>query len=170
MRRFVEVTVILHKSNTYGCYDVKYKRLIDLNLISSIYDSKECVIEFEDEQYFYVTKESYEAVRKELLVTEELQSDSNNLESQCKGKTTDRVVEKLCELQNDHSCTIRAMHDLLLWLRNPKDRELSVLLDVNDEDLRTLFETCCNEAKRLNARISELEEEVKIMTEPKKYQ
>ena len=147
MRRFFEVTVISHKSNTYGRYDVKYKRLIDLNLVSSIYDSKECVIELEDEQDFYVTKESYEAVRKELLVTEELQSDSNNLESQCKGKTTDRVVEKLCELQNDHTWAMQAIGNLLFILKQSDDRAPKVLLNCCDKDMEALFNECFKAAR-----------------------
>ena len=173
MKRFIEVTVTLREKSPIGYATHKHKRLIDLNSVSTIYEGSENIIKFDDGAWISVSTESYDAVRDALLKGDALENGGTvgKMRSCIEELEEHRnLADKLCELQNDHSWAIRAMHNLLLCLRNPKDIEPSVLLDVNDGDLRALFETCCDEAKHLCTRISELEEEVKIMTEPKKPQ
>lgn len=178
MKKFIEVAIVPRENVPAAGYTtIGYKRLIDLKSVSTIYEnSAENVIKFDDETCFSVSAESYNAVRDALLngaledggTIGEIHSRIEDLETHHDGGNN--IADKLCELQHDHSWTIHAMANLLLWLRNPKDRKPSVLLDVYDENLQDLFKACFDEASRINKRVSELDEEVRVMTEPKKPQ
>ena len=175
MKKFIEVTVAPCANHPSGYTNLWRKRLIDLNTISTIYEGSENVIGFDDGDCVSVSADSYNAVRDALLKGSTLEDGGtigkmrSRIEELKECRTEDNsIANKMCELQHDHSWTIHAMANLLLWLRNPKDRKPSVLLDVYDENLRGLFETCFDEADRLNKRISELEETIRVMTEPKR--
>ena len=174
MKKFIEVIVAPCANHPSGYRNLWGKRLIDLNTISTIYENSGYVIKFDDDTVISVSVESYNAVRDALLKGSALENGGtigeirSRIEELKECRTEDNsIANKMCELQHDHSWTIHAMANLLLWLGNPKDRKPSVLLDVYDENLRDLFETCFDEADRLNKRISELEETIGVMTEPK---
>lgn len=174
MKKFIEVIVALRANHPSGYTNFWRKRLIDLNTISTIHEGSENVIKFDDDTVISVSVESYNAVRDALLKGSALEDGGtigkmrSRIEELKECRTEDNsIANKMCELQHDHSWTIHAMANLLLWLRNPKGMKPSVLLDVHDENLRGLFETCFDEADRLNKRISELEETIRVMTEPK---
>lgn len=167
MKKFIEVTVVVREKCPIGYSTHKHKRLIDLNSVSTIYEN---IIKFDDGDCISVSADSYNAIRDAMLKGSALENGGTIGEmrsrieelKECRTENNS-IANKMCELQHDHLWTIHAMANLLLWLKNPKDRKPSVLLDVNDENLQDLFKACFDEAIRINSRISELEG--KVMTE-----
>ena len=165
MKKFFEVTAISREPGPLGYSDVKYKRLIDLNAISYIYSDGKCVIRFEGERYIYVTSESYEAVRKELLTTsggatEESQSDANYLDGRREDRGIEGIVEKLCELQNDHTWICQAVSNLITMMTKT-DFKPAILESCYDKQLEILFSAAHKQIRDTQKRIGELEEENK---------
>ena len=76
------------------------------------------------------------------------------------------VADKLCELQNDLTWVRQGFGNLLHMFRDSTFKT-AIMLGCADNDLESLFETVYEEALNMQKRIKELEDEIKIMQEPK---
>ena len=73
------------------------------------------------------------------------------------------VVDKICELQNDHVWLKQAMTNMLsVMCGNPKSP--AILIQCYDRDIEALFDVCFKEIEKKMRMIDELESEVKRLT------
>lgn len=159
MSRFFEVTVIYKRKHIDGfTSEHSYKKLFDLDKVVSIDDCNGYSICLADNCRLSVSKESYDSVREALLpkysggssLIEKLNPHIEKLES-------NNIVDKLCELQNDHTWVMQAMVDLLSILRQTDDLCPKVLLNSFDNSMEMLFNECFKVARAQAKRIKELE-------------
>lgn len=176
MKRFIEVTVVIHDKVFSGCISReitrKYKRLIDLNTISTIYKDSENLINFEGGLCLSVSSESYDIVRDALLkdcasdngcAIEEMRPNIEVLDEHR------NIANKLCDLQHDHTWIKQAVCNLIAMMK--KDNvgyKPALLIGCNDKELDAMFSDCYDKVRKMQERIKELERQVEIMTEPKK--
>ena len=163
MKRFIEVTVVLREKASIGHTTLKYKRLIDLNSVSTIYEDLENIIKFDDGICISVSAESYNAVRDALLKGDLHENgDTINrikgLEGRCDGGNS--IADKLCELQYDNTWIRQAMNNLFTMLVNVNFTP-AIMLGCHDEGLDSLFENSYERVRAMQERIKELEEENK---------
>lgn len=87
------------------------------------------------------------------------------------GLCNNSIADKLCELQHDHTWIKQAVCNLTAMMKKENTGyKPALLIGCNDKDLDTLFSECYDNVRKMQRRIKELEEEVKITTEPKKPQ
>lgn len=87
------------------------------------------------------------------------------------GLCNNSIADKLCELQHDHTWIKQAVCNLTAMMKKENTGyKPALLIGCNDKDLDTLFSECYDNVRKIQRRIKELEEEVKITTEPKKPQ
>ena len=176
MKRFIEVTVVIQKkvSSGYIYQNItrKYKRLIDLNAISTIYKDSENLINFEGGLCLSVSNESYDIVRDALLKDGASNNGCAIEETRPNIEVLDEhrnIANKLCELQHDHTWIKQAVCNLTAMMKKGNtDYKPALLIGCNDEDLDALFSACYEDVRKMQERIKELERQVEIMTEPKK--
>lgn len=176
MKRFIEVTVVIQKkvSSGYISQNItrKYKRLIDLNAISTIYKDSENLINFEDGLCLSVSNESYDIVRDILLKDGESNNGCAIEETRPNIEVLDEhrnIANKLCDLQHDHTWLKQAVCNLIAMMRKGNTNyKPALLIGCNDKDLGALFSECYDKVLKMQDRIINLEKEVRIMTEPKK--
>ena len=170
MSRFFEVTVIYKRKHIDGfTSEHSYKKLFDLDKVVSIDDCNGYNICLADNCSLSVSKESYDSVCEALLpkysggssLIEKLNPHIEKLES-------NNIVDKLCELQNDHTWVMQAMGNLLFILRQSDDRAPKVLLNCCDKDMEALSNECFKAARAQSKRIKELEARICLMQEPKR--
>ena len=162
MKRFIEVTVTLREKSPIGYATHKHKRLIDLNSVSTIYENSENIIKFDDGAWISVSTESYDAVRDALLKGDALENGGTvgKMRSCIEELEEHRnVVDKLCELQNDHTWAMQAIGSLLFILKQSDDHAPKVLLNCCDKDMEALLNECFKAARAQSKRIKELEAE-----------
>lgn len=169
MKKFIEVTVTLREKASIGYITRNYKRVIDLNAISTIYESSEYIIKFYDGGWIPVSSESYEVVRKELLAIGDLQPHDDGLKGQCHENGIKGLTDRLCELQHDHTWVCQAVSNLVIMMKD-SDFKPAILKGCHDEELGLLFDVAHERVIGMQKRIKELEREVRIMTEPRKPQ
>ena len=79
------------------------------------------------------------------------------------------VADKLCELQHDHTWIMQAVCNLIVMMNTDNTKyKPTLLIGCNDKDLGALFSECYDKVRKMQDRINSLENEVRIMTEPKK--
>lgn len=176
MKRFIEVTVVIQNkvSSGYISQNItrKYKRLIDLNAISTIYKDSENVINFEGGLCLSVSPESYDIVRDALLKDGASNNGCAIEETRPNIEVLDehrKIANKLCELQHDHTWIKQAVCNLTAMMK--KDNvgyKPALLIGCNDKELDAMFSDCYGKVRKMQDRINSLENEVRIMTEPKK--
>lgn len=79
------------------------------------------------------------------------------------------IADKLCELQHDHTWIKQAVCNLIAMMK--KDNvgyKPALLIGCNDKVLDAMFSDCYDKVRKMQDRIISLENEVRIMTEPKK--
>lgn len=75
----------------------------------------------------------------------------------------------LCDLQHDHTWIKQAVFNLIVMMKTDNTKyNPALLIGCNDKDLDTLFSDCYDKVRKMQNRINSLENEVRIMTEPKK--
>lgn len=85
------------------------------------------------------------------------------------GLCNNSIVDKLCELQHDHTWIKQAVCNLILMMKTDNTKyNPALLIGCNDKDLDALFSGCYDKVRKMQDRINSLENEVRIMTEPKK--
>ena len=176
MKRFIEVTVIVQRKVYSGHISQnitrKYKRLIDLNTISTIYKDSENLINFEDGLCLSVSNESYDIVRDALL--KDGASDNGcaieETRPNIEGLDEHRNIAKiLCDLQHDHTWIMQAVYNLTAMMR--KDNvgyKPALLIGCNDKGLDAMFSDCYDKVRKMQEYIKDLEKQVEIITEQKK--
>lgn len=176
MKRFIEVTVVIQKKVYSGDISQnitrKYKRLIDINTIKTIYKDSENLINFEGGLCLAVSDESYDIVRDALLKD----GASNN---GCAIEETrpnievlyehSNIADKLCDLQHDHTWIKQEVCNMIAMMKKGNTGyKPALLIGCNDRDLAALFSDCYGNVRKMQERIKELEKQVEINTEPKK--
>lgn len=87
------------------------------------------------------------------------------------GLRNNSIADKLCELQHDHTWIKQAVCNLTVMMDTSNTKyKPALLIGCNDEDLGALFSECYDKVCKMQDRIYSLENEVRIMTEPKKAQ
>lgn len=148
MSKIIELKEIDYKSGK------TYPLLLNLSKVTAVcMEDAECHI-YTDDARFHVSKESYEKLRFELKAY----NDGN-------------IADKLLESQNDHAWIKRAVRNLVTMLRTGNtDYNPAILIGCSDDSLNAMFEDCYDLICKMQKRIKELEEQIRIMTEPKKLQ
>lgn len=85
------------------------------------------------------------------------------------GLCNNSIADKLCELQHDHTWIKQAVCNLTAMTE--KDNvgyKPALLIGCNDKELDAMFSDCYDKVRKMQDRINSLENEVRIMTEPKK--
>lgn len=128
--------------------------LLNLSKVTAVCrEDNECHV-YTDDARFRVPEQSYGELCKALRAYTEENSDN-----------------KLCELQHDHTWIKQAVCNLTAMMKKDNtDYKPALLIGCNDKDLDALFSECYDNVRKMQRRIKELEEEVRIMTEPKKTQ
>ena len=178
MKRFIEVTVVIQKKVSSGDISQnitrKYKRLIDLNTISTIYKDSENLINFEGGLCLSVSNESYDIVRDALLKDGASDNGCAIEETRPNIEVLDEhrnIADKLCELQHDHTWIKQAVCNLIAMMKKDNmSYKPALLIGCNDKELDTMFSDCYNNVRKMQECIKELEKQIEIMTEPKKAQ
>lgn len=177
MKKFIEVTTVYREKCSLGYVNRECQRLINLNTVSSIFSNNEgYFVELEDDQRFSVTNKSYNTVRDALLngglcgngcTVSEMRSRIEYLEEHRNGGNS--IADKLCKLQNDHTWIKQAVGNLVAMLRTGNtDYKPAILIGCSDDSLNAMFEDCYDSIRKMQKRIKESEEQIRIMTEPKK--
>lgn len=148
MSKIIELKEIDYKSGK------EYPLLLNLSKVTAVCkEDDECHI-YTDDARFHVSKESYDKLCMELKAY----NDGN-------------IVDKLLELQNDHVWIKQAVGNLATMLRiGNTDYKPAILIGCSDNSLDAIFEDCYDLIRKMQKRIKELEEQLRIMTEPKKLQ
>lgn len=146
MSKIIELKEIDYKSGK------AYPLLLNLSKVTAVCkEDDECHI-YTDDARFHVSKESYDKLCMELKAY----NDGN-------------IVDKLLELQNDHVWIKQAVGNLATMLRiGNTDYKPAILIGCSDNSLDAMFEDCYDLIRKMQKRIKELEEQLRIMTEPKK--
>lgn len=85
------------------------------------------------------------------------------------GLCNNSIADKLCELQHDHTWIKQAVCNLTAMMKKENTGyKPALLIGCNDKDLGALFSECYDKVRKMQDRINSLENEVRIMTEPKK--
>lgn len=85
------------------------------------------------------------------------------------GLCNNSIADKLCELQHDHTWIRQAVCNLTVMMDTDNTTyKPALLIGCNDKDLGALFSECYDKVRKMQDRINSLENEVRIMTEPKK--
>ena len=139
MNKFIETKAILY--DNIGEKSV-CPLLLNLSKVTTVYrESNECHVCTDDTQFRLPGKE-YDTICTTL-----------------KAYRGDNLVDKLCELQNDHTWAMQAIGNLLFILKQSDDRAPKVLLNCCDKDMEALFNECFKAARAQAKRIKELEAE-----------
>lgn len=179
MKKFIEVTTVYREECSIGYANRECQRLIDLNTVSAIFsNNKGYFVELEDDQRFSVTNESYDTVRDALLnggsrgnggTVSEMRSRFEYLEEYRNGGNS--IIDKFCELHSDHTWVMQALANILLMCKEDKTSyHPAILLGCYDKELEKMNEAVYGAVLCMQKRIKELEEQTRIMTEPKKPQ
>lgn len=176
MKRFIEVTVVIQKKVYSGDISQnitrKYKRLIDLNTISTISKDSENLINLEGGLCLAVSNESYDIVRDALL--KDGASDNGCAIEETRPNIEvlyehSNIADKLCDLQHDHTWIKQAVCNMIAMMKKENaSYKPALLIGCNDRDLAALFSDCYGNVRKMQERVKELEKQVEINTEPKK--
>lgn len=151
MGKFIDI-----KAFVYDSCEEKHvcPLLLNLSKVTAVCrEDNECHV-YTDDARFRVPEQSYGELRKAL-----------------RSYTEDNSDNKLCELQHDHTWIKQAVCNLTAMMKKDNtDYKPALLIGCNDKDLDTLFSECYDNVRKMQRRIKELEEEVRIMTGPKKPQ
>lgn len=164
MKKFIEVPFI----NTNG---YEQEIVMDLNTVSKVYTNNgKYIIEFEGGERIFASHSGYKTLHDALLNDNLHESNSEQMSSHIEGlKESCNIVDKLCELQHDHTWVKQAVCNLTAMMKKDNtDYKPALLVGCNDEDLDALFSACYEDVRKMQERIKELERQVEIMTEPKK--
>lgn len=81
------------------------------------------------------------------------------------------IADKLCELQHDHTWIKQAVCNLTAMMKKENTGyKPALLIGCNDKELDAMFSGCYDKVRKMQERIKELERQVEIMTEPKKWE
>lgn len=146
MSKIIELKEIDYKSRK------AYPLLLNLSKVTAVcMEDAECHI-YTDDARFHVSKESYEKLRFELKAC----NDGN-------------IAYKLLELQSDHTWIKQAVGNLVVMLRTGNtDYKPAILIGCSDDRLGAMFENCYDLICKMQKRIKELKEQLRMMKEPKK--
>lgn len=146
MSKIIELKEIDYKSGK------AYPLLLNLSKVTAVcMEDAECHI-YTDDARFHVPKESYDKLCMELKTY----NDGN-------------IVDKLLELQNDHVWIKQAVGNLATMLRiGNTDYKPAILIGCSDDSLDAMFEDCYDSVRKMQKRIKELKEQLRMMKEPKK--
>lgn len=149
MNEFIETKAILY--DNIGEKSV-CPLLLNLSKVTAVCrENNECHV-YTDDARFHLPEKEYDALCTALKVYR-----------------GDNLADKLCELQNDHTWVMQAMGNLLFILKQSDDRAPKVLLNCCDKDMEALLNECFKAARAQSKRIKELEAEISLMREPKRY-
>lgn len=139
MSKIIELKEIDYKSGK------AYPLLLNLSKVTAVCkEDDECHI-YTDDARFHVPKESYDKLCMELKAY----NDGN-------------VVDKLLELQNDHTWIMQALANILLMCKGDKTSyHPSILLGCYDKELEKMNEAVYGAVLCMQKLIKELEEENK---------
>lgn len=139
MSKIIELKEIDYKSGK------AYPLLLNLSKVTAVCkEDDECHI-FTDDARFHMPKESYEKLRFELKAYD----DGN-------------IVDKLLELQNDHTWIMQALANILLMCKGDKTScHPAILLGCYDKELEKMNEAVYGAVLCMQKLIKELEEENK---------
>lgn len=139
MSKIIELKEIDYKSGK------AYPLLLNLSKVTAVCkEDDECHI-FTDDARFHMPKESYDKLRFELKAYD----DGN-------------IVDKLLELQNDHTWIMQALANILLMCKGDKTSyHPAILLGCYDKELEKMNEAVYGAVLCMQKLIKELEEENK---------
>lgn len=146
MSKIIELKEIDYKSGK------TYPLLLNLSKVTAVcMEDAECHI-YTDDARFHVPKESYEKLRFELKAY----NDGN-------------IADKLLESQNGRAWIKQAVGNLVTMLRTGNtDYNPAILIGCSDDSLYAIFEDCYDSIRKMQKRIKELKEQLRMMKEPKK--
>ena len=139
MSKIIELKEIDYKSGK------AYPLLLNLSKVTAVCkEDDECHI-YTDDARFHVSKESYDKLCMELKAY----NDGN-------------IVDKLLELQNDHTWIMQALANILLMCKGDKTSyHPAILLGCYDKELEKMNEAVYGAVLCMQKLIKELEEENK---------
>ena len=149
MGKFIEIKAFVYNS----CEGKRmYPLLLNLSKVTAVCrEDNECHV-YTDDARFHVPEKSYGELCKALRAYTEENRDN-----------------KLCELQHDHTWIKQAVCNLTVMMNTDNTKyKPALLIGCNDKDLGALFSECYDKVCKMQDCINSLENEVRIMTEPKK--
>lgn len=101
----------------------------------------------------------------------ELANDSYNKLCSALKEYKESSESILCNLQHDHTWIKQAVCNLTAMMKKENTGyKPALLIGCNDKELDAMFSGCYDKVRKMQERIKELERQVEIMTEPKKWE
>lgn len=149
MEKFIEIKAFVYDS----CEEKRVcPLLLNLSKVTAVCrEDNECHV-YTDDARFHVPEQSYGELCKALRAYTEENRDN-----------------RICELQHDHTWIKQAVCNLTAMMKKENTGyKPALLIGCNDKELDSMFSDCYDKVRKMQDRINSLENEVRIMTEPKK--